>query len=98
MASGGSWVVSLVALLGYVGVALYMIVNPDVVGQAQGRMGRGYVDTATPGCMVRFAGCAMLAVLPGWLAGGVLVWWAGVLVGVAIAVGLYLLAVRLIGE
>jgi len=57
-----------------------------------------YVDTATPGCMVRFAGCVMLAVLPGWLVGADLVWWAGLLVGTAVAVGLYVLAVRLLGD
>ena len=96
MASGGSSVPALLALLAYVAVAIYMIVNPEVVGQAQGHIGHGYVDSATPGCMIRWAGCAMLAWLPGWVVGGVLVWWAGALVGTAITVGLYLLAVRLI--
>ncbi len=92
------WLWNILLLLGYVAAAVYMIVNPDVVGQARGWAGRsgGYIDTATPGCMVRFAGCVMLAVLPGVFLGGLVATWFGVVIGLAVAIGLYVLANRIL--
>jgi len=87
---------SIVVLLGYVAAALYMIVNPDVVGQARGWVAHGAIDAATPGCMVRFAGCVMLAVLPGVVVGGLVAVWLGIMVGLAVAIGLYVLAGRIL--
>jgi hypothetical protein len=79
----------------YCGGAVYMILNPEAVGQASGAIGHGYVDKATPGCLVRFAGCAILAVWPGVILGRLTgYWWIGVVAGVPVAIGLYLLAGR----
>lgn len=92
-----SSIVSVVTLVVYAGVAVYMIVEPDVVGRAKGWVRGGYIDSPTPGGMVRFAGCAMLAVLPGAMVAFALnAWWAGVLVGLAVAIGLFVLANRLL--
>jgi hypothetical protein len=84
----------LILLPVYIGFAIYMIVEPDVVGQATGTL-RHRIDAPTPAGMVRFAGCAMLAVFPGG-AGAYLFgsWWAGVLVGLAFAIGIYVVAER----
>ncbi|MGC9318550.1 MAG: hypothetical protein ACP5KN_11030 [Armatimonadota bacterium] len=84
----------IIALVLYVGAAIYMIVEPDVVGGATGWVRGHYIDTPTPGCMVRFAGCAMLAVLPGGAVGVTAGTWLGVVAGLAVAVGLYMLAER----
>ena len=46
-----------------------MIVEAESVGQATGYVRGGYVDKPTPGCMIRFFGCMMLAVVPGALLG-----------------------------
>ncbi len=81
----------------WVGFAVYMIVESDAVGQATGFVRGQYIDTPTPGGLVRFAGCAMLAVFPGAIAGAALgAWWAGVVVGLAVAIGLFALANRLL--
>ncbi len=87
----------IIALVVYVAIAIYLIVEAETVGQATGYVRGGYVDKPTPGCMIRFFGCAMLAVGPGALfAFAVGAWWAGVLVGLAAAVGLYVLANRVL--
>ena len=95
-AASSAW--TIVIGLFWVAGAVYMIVAPDVVGQARGWMGHGAIDTDTPGCMVRFAGCCMLAVIPGEIVGGALGWVAGVAIGLAVAVAFYVLANRLLGR
>lgn len=87
---------NLILLPIYIGFAVYMIVEPDVVGQATGTL-RHRIDAPTPGGMVRFAGCMMLAVFPGAaVAFAFDAWWAGTLVGLAAAIGMFVLANRLL--
>ena len=79
----------------YLGIAIYMIVEAESVGQITGVVHGSMITSTTPGCMIRFAGCAMLAVFPGaFFAFLVGAWWAGVLFGLAAAIGLNLLANR----
>ena len=90
-----SAVFPLLVAAAYIAAAVYMILNPEVVGEARGYIGHGSVTASTPGCLVRAAGCVMLALLPGGLAGSATgLWWVGVLVGAGAAVGLYVAAGR----
>lgn len=88
-------VFTLLVVAAYIGVAIYMILNPEVVGDMRGWVGHGSLTMSTPGCLIRAAGCVMLALLPGGLAGALTgLWWVGVLVGLAAAVGIYIGAGR----
>ena len=93
-ASAGEIVFGILAVLVYLGAAVYMIYDPETVGNATGVAGHGYVGVATPAGMVRFAGCAMLA-LPGGLATGAVWWPLGIVCGLAVAIGLHHVAQRL---
>lgn len=77
----------------YLGLALYMIYDAETLGEATGRIGHGSISGPTPSGMVRFAGCAMLA-LPAGIGAGALWWPLGVAVGIAVAIVLYRLAGR----
>ena len=80
----------------YIAIGIYLIVEAESVGQFTG-FARGHMITSTtPGCMIRFFGCMLLALGPGLLVGAAVAWWAGVLVGLALAIGIYLLANRLL--
>ncbi|MBD3293144.1 MAG: hypothetical protein GF393_09480 [Armatimonadia bacterium] len=80
----------------YVAVGIYLIVEAESVGQFTG-FARGHMVTSTtPGCMIRFFGCMLLALGPGLIVGGLVAWWLGVLVGLALAIGVYILANRLL--
>lgn len=80
----------------YIAVGIYLIVEAESVGQFTG-FARGHkVTSTTPGCMIRFFGCMLLAVGPGVIVGGMVAWWVGVLVGLGVAIGIYILANRLL--
>jgi hypothetical protein len=82
----------------YTAVAVYLIVAAESVGQMTGTVRMHRVSSTTPGCLIRFFGCAMLAVFPGGVGAYLFgVWWAGVLVGLAFAIGIYVVANRLLG-
>ncbi|MGI5818286.1 MAG: hypothetical protein ACOX9R_09320 [Armatimonadota bacterium] len=82
----------------YVAVGIYLIVEAESVGQMRGSVRMHRVSSPTPGCLVRFFGCTMLAVFPGGMVATVLdAWWAGLLVGLAVAIGIYVLTNRLLG-
>lgn len=87
---------ALITGLLYVGLAIYMIIDPEALGQYTGRAGHGHITATTPGCMVRAAGCCMLAIIPGALVAGFSVL-AGVIVGLMAAVVLYVAAARFFG-
>ena len=82
--------------IGYLAAAAYMIINPDVVGGYSGWAGHGRVDVETPGCMIRAAGCCMLALIPALLAGGLNAV-LGIVVGLLAAATLYVAAARFFG-
>ena len=80
----------------YLATAVYMIISPDVVGGYSGWAGHGHVDAETPGCMVRAAGCCMLALIPALLVGSLSAA-LGVVVGLVAAATLYVAAARFFG-
>jgi len=78
----------------YIAIGIYLIVEAESVGQFTG-FARGHkVTSTTPGCMIRFVGCMILALGPGLIVGGMIAWWLGVLVGLVVAIGAYILAKR----
>jgi len=80
----------------YIAIGIYLIVEAESVGQARGFARGHYLTSTTPGCLIRFFGCGMLALGPALIVGGMVAWWAGLLVGLALAVGIYILANRLL--
>lgn len=78
----------------YIAVGIYLIVEAESVGQMTGYVRGHHVDTPTPGCLIRFFGCALLALGPGLIVGGMVAWWAGVLVGLVLSISIYILANR----
>jgi hypothetical protein len=61
----------------YIAIGIYLIVEAESVGQFTG-FARGHMVTSTtPGCMIRFFGCMLLALGPGLIVGSILAWWAG---------------------
>jgi len=80
----------------YLAAAVYMIINPDVVGGYSGWAGHSYVNAETPGCMIRAAGCCMLALIPALLVGGLSAV-LGIVVGLLAAATLYVAAARFFG-
>ena len=81
----------------YVAFGIYLIVAAESLGQYRGMMRLHRVATSTPGCMVRFFGCAILAVFPAAAVGFALdLWWAGAIIGLMVATGIFMLANRLL--
>jgi len=82
--------------LGWLGIALYMIIEPEAVGEATGMVRYGHITSGSPAYMVRFAGCIMLTLVPGCIVGSwASLWWVGVVVAVGLAIPLYIAAGRL---
>jgi len=85
---GGGTITAVVFVALYLGAAIYMIYDPETVGSTTGFIGHSAITKPTPPQLVRFAGCAMLALPFGLLAGSV--WWPlGVVCGIAGATALY---------
>lgn len=87
-------------------IAAWLIYDPEALGEYTGAARGHYINKTTPGCMLRAIGCCMVAAPSACLLGGLidstgLPLWASmvpaVILGLAGAVGLYTLAVRLFG-
>ena len=96
-----------IGLIIYLGLAAWLIYDPDALGEYTGWARGHHIDTPTPGYMIRSIGCCMVAyppayVLWGLLTGWGLVPWAAIAItatlGLAGAAVLYRLAVRMFGE
>ena len=87
-----------VLLLGYIVFAVFLIVDPDILGQATGWLRGEEIDEPSTGGMVRFVGCAMLAMIPGGVVGRGYAWWAGALLAILLALVLFALANRILEE
>ena len=82
------WCEIVVGALLYLGAASYLIYDPETVGAATGFIGHSAVTKTSPPQLVRFAGCAMLALPLGLVTGAI--WWpVGVVIGLAAASALY---------
>jgi len=68
---GGGTITAVVFVALYLGAAIYMIYDPETVGSTTGFIGHSAITKPTPPQLVRFAGCAMLALPFGLLAGTV---------------------------
>lgn len=85
------------AVVMYVALAIYLIVEAESLGQYRGLMRMHRVATSTPGCMIRFFGCAILAAFPAAAVGSALgLWWVGAIIGLMVATGVFVLANRLL--
>ncbi|MFO8081700.1 MAG: hypothetical protein R6V07_15540 [Armatimonadota bacterium] len=80
----------------YAAIGLYLIVEADSVGQMTGSVRMHRISSTSPGWLIRFFGCMILAAPPGMLVGDALVWWVGVIIGLAAATGIFMLANRLL--
>ena len=79
----------------YLLIAGYLILRPEVVGQATGLLIVRYVNRPSPAWTMRFLGCAMLAYVPGRVVAHLThLWWGGLFTGLAFAVAFYWLVSR----
>lgn len=95
---------SIIWLIIYLVIAAWLIYDPEALGGYVGAARGHYISKQTPGCVMRAAGCCMMAAVPARMLGNLLHFaglplWASLtsatLVGAAGAIGLYILALRL---
>jgi high-affinity Fe2+/Pb2+ permease len=93
--TSAQWAWLLLYWAAWFAAAAYLILRPEVVGQATGLLLIRYVNRPSPAWTMRFVGCGMLAYLPGNIVANLThVWWVGVLSGLALAVVIYWLVSR----
>ncbi|MBM3471791.1 MAG: hypothetical protein FJX75_00795 [Armatimonadetes bacterium] len=88
--SAAQWAWVLLFWAGWFAAAAYLILRPEVVGQATGLLPIPPVNRPSPAWTMRFVGCGMLAYVPGNIVAHVThLWWVGLLVGLPLAVAFY---------